>query len=133
MDIDSNNAKAGSGQHPKRSTAGLQAGHFNAVIGTPFGALGIRASVSAIREIVYLPASFTLQAPDNVIATEAARQIARYFHEPDFRFDLPLDAVGSTFQQKVWLVISAIPRGEVLTYGEVARRIGSAPRAVGQA
>jgi len=29
--------------------------------------------------------------------------------------------------------INAIPRGDVLTYAEVARRIGSAPRAVGQA
>lgn len=30
-------------------------------------------------------------------------------------------------------MIHAIPRGAVLTYGEVARRIASAPRAVGQA
>ena len=29
--------------------------------------------------------------------------------------------------------MQAIPRGQVLTYGEVAARIGSSPRAVGQA
>ncbi|RDS98677.1 methylated-DNA--[protein]-cysteine S-methyltransferase, partial [Burkholderia contaminans] len=37
------------------------------------------------------------------------------------------------FQHRVWDVISDIPPGTVLTYGQVAKRIGSAPRAVGQA
>jgi methylated-DNA-[protein]-cysteine S-methyltransferase len=114
-------------------STGLHAGHFSAVVAAPFGALGIRSSQAAVREIVYLPASFGLQAPDNEIAAEAARQVARYFTQPDFNFDLPLEPVGTAFQQKVWQVIAAIPRGEVLTYGDVARRIGSAPRAVGQA
>ncbi len=39
------------------------------------------------------------------------------------------------FYQKVWRVCAEIPRGQVRTYGWVARRIGSpkAARAVGQA
>ncbi len=37
------------------------------------------------------------------------------------------------FSQKVWEVVCAIPKGRVLTYGEVARRAGffGAARAVG--
>jgi methylated-DNA-[protein]-cysteine S-methyltransferase len=106
---------------------------FCAVVEAPFGALGIRTEADALREIVYLPSSFAPEAPRNPLAERAAMQIQRYLQEPDFRFSLPLATMGTAFQQKVWQVIAAIPRGDVLTYGDVARRIGSAPRAVGQA
>jgi methylated-DNA-[protein]-cysteine S-methyltransferase len=86
-----------------------------------------------VREFVYLPPHFRPQPPSNALAAKAAQQIERYLTEPDFRFDLPLTPAGTAFQQKVWHVISSIPRGSVLTYGQVARMIQSAPRAVGQA
>jgi methylated-DNA-[protein]-cysteine S-methyltransferase len=82
---------------------------------------------------VYLPRHFEEKAPQDAVADQAARQMARYFKEPDFRFDLPLAPAGTAFQQRVWQVIAAIPRGAVLTYGDVARRLRTAPRAVGQA
>lgn len=49
--------------------------------------------------------------------------------------NLPLDLRGSGFQLKVWEVLRSIPFGEVLTYGEVAERVGSpgGARAVGTA
>jgi methylated-DNA-[protein]-cysteine S-methyltransferase len=49
---------------------------------------------------------------------------------------IPLDtSVLTPFQKKVFRVVSAIPAGRTLTYGEVAKRIGRprAARAVGQA
>ena len=59
--------------------------------------------------------------------------MAAYLKNPDYLFDLDLPEVGTHHQRKVWSVINAIPRGSVLTYGEVAHKIRSAPRAVGQA
>ncbi|HVE53374.1 MAG TPA: MGMT family protein [Ramlibacter sp.] len=50
--------------------------------------------------------------------------------------DLPLDLQGvPPFHRKVYAVARGIPPGQVLTYGEVARRLGEpgASRAVGQA
>jgi len=40
---------------------------------------------------------------------------------------------GTPFQQKVWAALLQIPRGHTVTYGELAARLGSAPRAVGSA
>ncbi len=42
---------------------------------------------------------------------------------------------GTKFQRAVWTGISTIPKGKVLTYGELAERVGypGAARAVGQA
>jgi methylated-DNA-[protein]-cysteine S-methyltransferase len=106
---------------------------FNAVIDAPFGKVGIRTSADAVREIVYLPASTAAVAPDCALAADAAAQIARYFDCASAGFDLPLAALGTPFQQRVWAGISAIGAGTVLTYGQLAARIGGVPRAVGQA
>jgi methylated-DNA-[protein]-cysteine S-methyltransferase len=52
------------------------------------------------------------------------------------RFDVPVDLRRvSDFQRRVLMAARRIPRGRVLSYGEIARRIGQpgASRAVGQA
>jgi methylated-DNA-[protein]-cysteine S-methyltransferase len=56
--------------------------------------------------------------------------------EPKTLDDIAVDlGDASEFNRKVWAITRAIPPGETLTYGEVARRIGEpgAARAVGKA
>ena len=66
---------------------------------------------------------------------EAARQLGEYFDGERTEFDLPLNAVGTGFQQEVWALLRAIPYGGTATYGELAAELGrpSAARAVGAA
>jgi methylated-DNA-[protein]-cysteine S-methyltransferase len=106
---------------------------YNAVIDAPFGKIGIRVDGARVREIVYLPDAVQNVAPDTALAKETVRQIERYLERASASFDLPLAARGTTFQQRVWQGICAIPSGTVLTYGQLAKEIGSVPRAVGQA
>ena len=106
---------------------------FSAIVEAPFGAIGVRTEAGVVQELVYLPSSFEGKAPTNPLAEQAALQVGKYLGDPDFHFALPLAQVGTAFQHKVWQVIADIPRGDVLTYGEVAKLIRSAPRAVGQA
>lgn len=106
---------------------------FTAIVPAPFGAMGIRTEQGVLLELTYLPPQYETKAPSDVLNKEVARQVKAYLADPDFEFELPLSATGTDHQRKVWDVINAIPRGEVLTYAQVARRIGSAPRAVGQA
>lgn len=118
----------------KRAAGGqLPAQHFTAVVTAPFGAMGIRTEAGLLQELVYLPPSFHEKDATDALAARAVKQICRYLEQPDFRFDLPLAPLGTAFQHKVWKAIAAIPRGEVLTYGQVAKWVESAPRAVGQA
>jgi methylated-DNA-[protein]-cysteine S-methyltransferase len=86
-----------------------------------------------VRELVYLPPHFLAKDPLDTVAEQAAQQVERYLADPDFSFSLPLHDAGSAFQRRVWSAICAIARGSVRTYGQVAKDIGSAPRAVGQA
>jgi len=67
------------------------------------------------------------------LLAEAARQLEAYFVGKLTDFDLPLRPAGSEFEQRVWAGMQAIPYGKTRSYGELAARIGSAPRAVGGA
>ena len=106
---------------------------FNAVIDAPFGKVGIRLEGEAVREIVYLPDSVPGVAPDTPLARQAVEQIERYFERASAKFELPLAPVGTAFQRRVWQALCEIPPGVVLTYGQLAKQLGSVPRAVGQA
>ena len=63
------------------------------------------------------------------------RQLSEYINGERRTFYLPLCVSGTPFQLKVWEALQAIPYGEVRTYADIAREIGSplAARAVGQA
>ncbi|MBP0591345.1 methylated-DNA--[protein]-cysteine S-methyltransferase [Paraburkholderia sp. LEh10] len=106
---------------------------FNAVIDAPFGKIGVRLEGETVREIVYLPGSVANVEPDSPLAKAAVEQIECYLQLASATFDLPLAAVGTAFQRRVWHAISAIPAGAVMTYGQLAKEVGSVPRAVGQA
>ena len=62
-------------------------------------------------------------------------QIAAYFKGRLTHFDVPLDLVGTPFQQQVWQALLKIPYGQTRSYGEQARGIGrpTATRAVAAA
>jgi methylated-DNA-[protein]-cysteine S-methyltransferase len=65
----------------------------------------------------------------------AAAQLAAYFGGRLTEFDLPLGPAGTDFQRRVWDGLRAIPYGQTVSYGELARRLGqpAASRAVGLA
>jgi len=106
---------------------------YQARLRTPFGVVGVRTAGEMIAEIVYLPRSARALAPADPLAERACAQIERYVDDPDFRFDLPLAESGTPFQRRVWAKIAKIETGHTRTYGELARELRSAPRAVGQA
>ena len=107
--------------------------HFHAKLDTPFALVGIRTEGAALAEIVYLPRSAGTLAPANALAEQACAQIEKYAADPDYHFNLPLKRLGTVFQRRVWEQIAAIPCGKTRTYGDLARLLRSAPRAVGQA
>jgi methylated-DNA-[protein]-cysteine S-methyltransferase len=99
----------------------------------PFAVLGIRTRGRALTGIEYLPLSERAAAPADALAERVCRQLERYLDDGGFRFDLPLAPGGTAFRRRVWDALSAIPAGESRTYGEIARRLHTAPRAIGGA
>lgn len=76
------------------------------------------------------------QTPDHPVLQMAATQLAQYFAGQRTSFELPLDlSTGTAFQQTVWQMLLAIPRGQTCSYKAVSAHLGypAAVRAVGGA
>jgi methylated-DNA-[protein]-cysteine S-methyltransferase len=70
----------------------------------------------------------------NSRSTAAARsQVLGWFGGKRRVFSVELAPAGSAFQTRVWAALRRIPYGETRSYGDVARELGSSPRAVGRA
>lgn len=102
---------------------------------SPIGPLTITAEDGAITAL-----DFGADETDQMDAVrsepvlrEAKRQLDQYFAGERAAFDLPLRPEGSAFRCAVWQALSAIPFGQTRTYGDIARVVGSAPRAIGGA
>ena len=106
---------------------------FDALYRAPFAVLGIRTDGKSLTDLEYLPLDVAPCRPKSALAREVIRQIECYLAEPAFQFDLPLQIRGTQFRKRVWELMCAIPPGKTLTYGEVARQLDSAARAVGGA
>jgi AraC family transcriptional regulator, regulatory protein of adaptative response / methylated-DNA-[protein]-cysteine methyltransferase len=66
---------------------------------------------------------------------EAVQKILSHLDNNEPRLDLPLDIRSTAFQRQVWERLRAIPYGQTLSYGQVAKALGNpgAVRAVGRA
>jgi len=115
---------------------------------TPVGPLTLLASTAGLREVRFgLPESRGVdpggeeRSPSVSVRSapilEAAEDAVRdYLEGGDDAFDIvPLDLGRSThFQRAVYRALTQVSRGSLVTYGELANRLGrGAPRAVGQA
>ena len=103
-----------------------------AIVAAPGFCIGVRCDDDEIHAIAYLEPRAELP-PANALAAEAVSQLRAYLADPCFVFSLPLHTSGTEFQRRVWRAIAAIPLRQTMSYGEIARTLHSAPRAVGQA
>ena len=69
----------------------------------------------------------------SALLQEAARQLEAYAEGRQRDFDLALAPAGTAFQKSVWDEMCRIPYGETRSYGELAKILGSVPRAIGGA
>ena len=103
---------------------------------TPVGPLRLTASHGALTGLHFGagPADGAYD-PDDPVLRAAAAQLGEYFAGERRSFDLPLAPAGTAWQLAVWEQLRLIPYGTTVTYGEIARRLGSpaASRAVGLA
>lgn len=70
----------------------------------------------------------------NAILDQTERELREYFAGERRAFDVPWQAPGTEFQQRVWRALCDIPYGNTESYGDLARRLGhpDAQRAVGK-
>ena len=63
----------------------------------------------------------------------AALQINQYLARRRRSLSFPTKQMGTKFQNRVWNYLQRIPYGRTTTYGDIARKLRTSPRAVGGA
>ncbi|WP_170782896.1 methylated-DNA--[protein]-cysteine S-methyltransferase [Ruegeria lacuscaerulensis] len=99
-------------------------------VDTRFGRLGIEETGGAITRLVWDGRN---EGEASALLREAAAQMAAYDQARLERFDLPYRVAGSDFQRQVCDLMYAIPLGETVTYGDIAKQVGRPAQPVGQA
>ena len=62
---------------------------------------------------------------DTPLLLELAHQLNEYFAKERKEFTLPIEFIGTSFQEEVWRVLQIIPYGETRTYKEQAIAVGN--------
>ena len=106
---------------------------FDAVVRLPFGCVGVRTRGNFVQAISFLPDDAECIQPATLLAGRVVDQLLTYCDDSLRSIDLPLAIEGTPFQTRVWSEIVRISPGNTRSYGEIARRLNSAARAVGQA
>jgi methylated-DNA-[protein]-cysteine S-methyltransferase len=96
------------------------------------GWLRLRGEGAALLALDYLTEPLAGTPLSNDLPLAAA-WLAAYFSAQTLPALPALKPAGTLFQQRVWSALLSIPVGSVITYGELARRVESSPRAVGGA
>lgn len=104
----------------------------SARIATPIGIVRVSGVGERITGLAIDPGSHAAEHDgDTPALREAAAQLRAYFARRLDRFDLPLAPASTRRGEELRAALVAIPRGETMTYGEVAARYGSSARAIG--
>lgn len=99
---------------------------------SPVGNMVVKSNGSAITDI--LLGEYENENPDK-LTKQTVNELSRYFEGSLTRFSFPIEPAGTDFQKRVWEVLTEIPYGNTLSYGDVAERLGGKrySRAVGGA
>ncbi|OAM52261.1 cysteine methyltransferase [Methylovorus sp. MM2] len=106
---------------------------YDAIVPAAFGAVGIQTKDDFLIGISLLVGSHAEKRSSDIFTQSVVSQVARYLKAPHNHMQVPFAVSGTHFQKRVWQAIAAIPSGKVLTYSELAAKVGSGPRAVANA
>jgi methylated-DNA-[protein]-cysteine S-methyltransferase len=106
---------------------------YSIVLDSPLGRLGVCLQAGHVTRLNYLPRTWRLRPATTQLEQDVVQQLEAYFTASRFRFKLPLEMHGTPFQLRVWQALQSIPVGTTVTYGQLAERLDSGARAVGNA
>jgi len=104
------------------------------IVKTPIGKIAVDYQDDFVIKVHQVADNLRAVARKDSFAIEIKKQISAYFSGDLTEFSLPfLINQGTDYQMIVWDQIRKISFGNTKTYGEIAKKIKSGPRAVGNA
>lgn len=110
-----------------------KADQVDVILPSPVGPLGFKLSEGKLTSLQFLPRAKALNPSLEKELKPILAELKAYFVNPRHRFKLTLQPQGTPFQQAVWKALRAIPSGKTMTYQELALKLKTSARAVGNA
>ncbi len=108
--------------------------NYDAIFSTDIATIGIQLENSKLIKVDYLT-NKNNKKPTSKLAENIQNKIEKYLRDSsktnNLKIDVKLDV--TPFQEKVLNQLVLIPYGETKTYGEIAKKLKTSPRAVGNA
>ncbi|NQY42200.1 MAG: methylated-DNA--[protein]-cysteine S-methyltransferase [Legionellales bacterium] len=104
------------------------------LIDTPFGLFGIEYHNNTILKTKWVldtPSTYAQDLHPTLLVLQ--QEINKYLIDPNYKINCQLNIIGTNFQKQVWEYLRTIPCGTTLSYGQLARKMQSSARAIGQA
>ncbi len=106
---------------------------FSIIFDTPVDTLGIRIDNELVESVAWLPGESEFQTSRNRLANRLKSDILFFLEKGTPLPKTPMHLHGSPFQLKVWQALQKIKMGKVLSYGQLAQKLNTGSRAIGQA
>jgi methylated-DNA-[protein]-cysteine S-methyltransferase len=103
------------------------------VMDSPIGRLAIHTREGKVTQVDYAVRREVTRVLTDPLHKKIKQQLQNYFARPTAHFNLPLELHGTPFQQKVWQALQAIPLSQTVSYGDLANRLHTSARAIGNA
>lgn len=99
----------------------------------PFGVMGIRTLDTSLIGLDFLPTGTPEVLPVTATGKQVWNALFAYLGDANSMMEVALASEGTQFQQTIWNALRRIPVGQVWTYGDLAKHVGTAPRAAANA
>ncbi|MBK9329673.1 MAG: methylated-DNA--[protein]-cysteine S-methyltransferase [Sphingobacteriales bacterium] len=97
---------------------------YTSSLETPLGLIEINANGTGILSVLFLDDTARIESEENDFSASAKAELTEYFSGIRKTFDLPLNFMGTGFQQRVWSQLLAIPYGVTVSYLDLAKQLG---------
>ncbi|MBF8269239.1 MAG: ogt [Gammaproteobacteria bacterium] len=106
---------------------------YDAIYRSPVAPLGITMQGYRLAAMDWLLEAVPAPLTPSKAVTQVVRSLDQYFADSRSTSTITFNLIGTAFQQRVWQALQTIPSGEVMTYGQLARRLKTCAQAIGQA
>ena len=106
---------------------------YDAILPAPMCSLGASFCAETLTRLDFLGPDVSPTTKPDSRARQLAQDLDGYWNDPSHAFEVRFEPRGTPFQMRVWRALMGITAGKSTTYGALAKQLGTAARAVGQA
>ncbi|KAB2918256.1 MAG: methylated-DNA--[protein]-cysteine S-methyltransferase [Bacteroidetes bacterium] len=99
---------------------------YTAYYSSPIGLIAVTGTETHITRIDFCKGDEKAlpETPATPVMHQCITELEEYFANRLTTFTVPLQPAGTDFQKKVWEELMKIPHGKVISYNEMAKRLG---------